>query len=124
MGGNRLMDAHILLVDDDRLLREVIGDFLAANGYVVATAEDASNALAKFSPGKYKLAIIDQVMPGMSGIELMMDLMHQDSELFCLIMTGFPTIDTVYKAMVEGASNYIIKPFQLIELLNIVQRYV
>lgn len=118
------MDAQILIVDDDRLLREVIGDFLTSNGYSVDTAEDASNALAKFSQGKYKLAIIDQMMPGMNGIELMTKFIDQDPDIFCLIMTGFPTIDSVYKAMIEGASNYIIKPFQLMELLNTVQRYV
>lgn len=118
------MDAHILIVDDDRLLREVLADFLIGNGYEVDTAENASLALAKFSAGKYQLAIIDQSMPGMTGIDLMIELLEQDPDLQCLIMTGFPTIDLVYNAMLEGASSYIIKPFQLIELLNIVQKMV
>lgn len=117
------MNARILLVDDDRLLLEVIGDYLSTSGYQVDLAEDATIALARFSPGTYKLVIIDLVMPGMNGLDLMKELMQRDKDIFCLIMTGYPTIDSTYKAMVEGASDYIIKPFQLIELLNIVQKY-
>ncbi len=110
------MQARILLVDDDRLLREVIGESLQLNGYIVDSAEDADAALKLFRPGIYSLALIDLVMPGMNGLELMQKIMEQDSEIFCLIMTGYPTIDSAYKAMVEGASDYIIKPFQLSEL--------
>ncbi|MGI6198167.1 MAG: response regulator [Candidatus Cloacimonadaceae bacterium] len=116
------MDAHVLIVDDDRLLREVIADFLLANGYRVSTAENASIALAKFNVGEYQLAIVDQTMPGMSGLELMAKLMEQDPDIYCLIMTGYPTIDLVYNTVIEGKSSYIIKPFQLMELLNIVQK--
>jgi len=118
------MSARILLVDDDRLLREIIGEYLSSRGYDVDLAEDGEHALAKFSPGRYQLALIDMVMPGMSGLELMSELLKQDEKIFCLIMTGYPTIDSAYQSMVEGASDYIIKPFQLIELLNIVQKYV
>ncbi|MDD2423600.1 MAG: response regulator [Candidatus Cloacimonetes bacterium] len=117
------MDTRILLVDDDRLLREVIGEYLVLNGYHVDMAEDATHALTKFKPGSYGLALIDVVLPGMNGLELMQELRAQDSELFCLIMTGYHTIDSAYKSMVEGASDYIIKPFQLSELLSAVKRH-
>lgn len=119
-----LMDARILLVDDDRLLREVIGEYLSLNSYVVDYAEDAEAALAKFRPGQYDLALIDLVMPGMNGLELMQKLLQLDAELFCLIMTGYPTIDSAYKSMVEGASDYIIKPFQLNELLSAIRQHI
>ena len=92
------MDANILLVDDDRLLREVIGEYLSSSGYKVDLAEDASIALAKFNPGKYHLALIDMVMPGMNGLDLMKEIMQRDPNIFCLIMTGYPTIDSTYKA--------------------------
>ncbi len=117
------MKPRILLVDDDRLLREVIGDFLLSHGYDVDLAEDGKHALAKFSAGKYQLALIDLVMPGMNGIELMNQLMEKDQEIFCLIMTGYPTVDSAYKSMIEGASDYIIKPFQLNELLLTLGKY-
>jgi DNA-binding NtrC family response regulator len=86
-------------------------------------AEDADTALAMFKPGQYNLALIDLVMPGMNGLELMQKLMEADPEIFCLIMTGYPTIDSAYKAMVEGASDYIIKPFQLSELVSAIKQH-
>lgn len=116
------MKARILLVEDDRLLREVISEYLVQNGYNVDMAEDATHALTMFKPGRYKLALIDLVLPGMNGLELMQELMAQDSVLFCLIMTGYPTIDSAYRSMVEGATDYIIKPFQLSELLSVIQQ--
>ena len=70
------MNPRILLVDDDRLLREVIGDFLSVHGYEVDLAEDAEHALNKFEEGKYRLALIDIVMPGINGIELMKKIME------------------------------------------------
>jgi len=62
-------------------------------------------------------------MPGMNGLELMKELMKKDPHLFCLIMTGYPTIDSAYKSMVDGASDYIIKPFQLSELLAAIKQH-
>jgi len=115
------MENRILLVDDDRLLREVIGEYLELNGFSVDMAEDAGKALDIFNAGKYDLALVDLVMPGMNGLELMQKLLEADAELFCLIMTGYPTIDSAYKSMVEGASDYIIKPFQLSELLSAIR---
>lgn len=116
------MVPRILLVDDDPLLREVIGEYLSSNGFDVELAEHAEQALAMFSPGKYQAALIDIVMPGMNGLDLMKEILDRDEHVFCLIMTGYPTIDLAYKAMVHGVSDYIIKPFQLLELLNILQK--
>ena len=65
------MKPKLLLVDDDQLLREVIGDFLSSHGYEVDLADNADSALEKFEPGKYQLALIDYMMPGMNGLELM-----------------------------------------------------
>ncbi len=80
--------------------------------------------MAKLTPGKYKLALIDLVMPGKNGLELMKELLEQDPDIFCLIMTGYPTVDSAYKSMIEGGSDYIIKPFQLMELLNTLGKHI
>jgi len=87
-------------------------------------AENADNALEKFEPGKYQLALIDYMMPGMNGLELMKSLMQQDPKIFCLIMTGYPTVDSAFQSVVDGASDYIVKPFQLKELLNTICSYI
>ncbi|HNQ39853.1 MAG TPA: response regulator [Candidatus Cloacimonas sp.] len=118
------MKPKLLIVDDDQLLREVIGDFLSSHGYEVDLAENADNALEKFEPGKYQLALIDYMMPGMNGLELMKSLMQQDPKIFCLIMTGYPTVDSAFQSVVDGASDYIVKPFQLKELLNTICSYI
>jgi two-component system response regulator FlrC len=118
-----MMAARILLVDDDRLLREVVGEYLTGHNYQVDLAESGEEAMTMFEPGKYNLALLDLVMPGMNGLELMEKLMKADEKIYCLIMTGYPTIDSAYKAMVDGVSDYIIKPFQLSELLETVQKY-
>jgi len=118
------MRPRILLVDDDRLLREVIGEYLSNHGYEVDLAEDANYALEKFEPGKYQMAIIDYMMPGMNGLELMKILLEKDPNIFCLIMTGYPTVDSAYQSIIDGASDYIVKPFQLKELLSTVGSYI
>ena len=51
-------------------------------------------------------------------------IMKQDPKIFCLIMTGYPTADSAFQSMVDGASDYIIKPFQLKELLNTIGSYI
>lgn len=119
----RLMTAKILVVDDDKLLREIVADFLRKNGYEVDMAESAAKALEIFEPGCYDLCLLDLVMPGKNGLELMAELFERDSDIFCLIMTGYPTVDNAYKSMVEGASDYIIKPFEFKELLKSVRQH-
>lgn len=119
-----VMSSKILLVDDDMLLREVIGEFLFSGGYEVDVAETGSQALKLFEPGKYRLALIDQDMKQISGVKLMKQIRKLDKDVFCLIMTGYTSMKKVSDKLEEGNSDYIIKPFPMTELLNIVQKYI
>ncbi len=117
------MSSLILLVDDDQLLREVIGEFLAARGYQVDMAENSCQALRLLEPGKYRLALIDQGVSNPGGMKLLKEIRKQDPGVFCLLMTGYSRLNSVYQYLEEGHTDYIIKPFQLKELLNIMNKH-
>ncbi len=118
------MSARILLVDDDRLIREVIGEYLISRGYEVDLAEEGYEALTMFCKQPYNLILIDGLMQRMTGLELMRLIHARDKHALCMIMTGHKNLDSVKKSMREGISDFIIKPFRLPELLNLVQKYV
>ncbi len=118
------MSARILLVDDDRLIREVIGEYLISRGYEVDLAEEGYEALTMYCKQSYNLILIDGVMQRMTGLELMRLIHARDSHALCMIMTGNNNLESVKKSMRDGISDFIIKPFRLPELLNLVQKYV
>jgi DNA-binding NtrC family response regulator len=118
------MSKKILIVDDDQLLRDVVGQYLSKNGYEVVIPKSALEALEIFKSDEYSLAIIDLVMPDIGGIELMEALISKDPNLKIVIMTGYPTVDSAYKAMVDGVFEYIIKPFRMKELLEVAQKLI
>jgi len=117
------MNTRILLVDDDRLLREVIGDFLRSRGYVVDIAKNRKEAEEHLQKEQYGLALIDHGHRQASGIRLMREVRQAYPNVFCLIMTGYSGVKTVSGAMEEGFTDYILKPFQLEELINILKKY-
>lgn len=118
------MSKKILIVDDDQLLRDVVGQYLSKNSYEVDIPDSALEAIETFKPGMYSLAIIDLVMPDIGGIELMEALLSKDPNLKIVIMTGYPTVDSAYKAMVDGVFEYIIKPFRMKELLEVAKKLI
>ncbi|MBI9032146.1 response regulator [bacterium] len=118
------MNKRILIVDDDQLLRDVVGQYLTKNGFEVVIPNSALETIEIFNPGDYSLAIIDLVMPDIGGIELMESLLSKDPNLKVVIMTGYPTVDSAYKAMVDGVFEYIIKPFRMKELLEVAKKLI
>jgi DNA-binding NtrC family response regulator len=118
------MSKKILIVDDDQLLRDVVGQYLSKNGYEVIIPNSALEAIEIFKTGEFSLAIIDLVMPDIGGIELMEALISKDPNLRIVIMTGYPTVDSAYKAMVDGVFEYIIKPFRMKELLEVARKLI
>jgi two-component system, NtrC family, response regulator HydG len=118
------MSSKILLVDEDILLREVLGEFLTSGGYEVDVVKDSKQALKILEPGKYVLALIDQDMKQMDGLQLVKQIRKQDKDVFCLIMTGYTSLDKVNSGIEKGSSDYIIKPFPMPELLNIIQQHI
>lgn len=113
---------RVLVVDDEKFIREILAEFLGMEGYVVRTAEDGSAALAELSRAHYDLVISDLKMPRMGGIELLEQVSRVDPKALTVIMTGFGTVETAIDAMKRGAYDYILKPFKVEEVIHIVQR--
>jgi response regulator RpfG family c-di-GMP phosphodiesterase len=113
---------RILVVDDEKVIREILADFLNMEGYVVHTVEDGVEALKELHRRSYNLVISDLKMPNMGGLELIQKITEESLPILTVIMTGFGTVETAIEAMKRGAYDYILKPFKVEEVMHIVQR--
>src|SRR5688572_27015831 len=113
---------RILVVDDEKVIREILSEFLSLEGYVVRTVEDGVEALKELQRRSYNLVISDLKMPMMGGLELIERITTLGIPVLTVIMTGFGTVETAIEAMKQGAYDYILKPFKVEEVVHIVQR--
>jgi DNA-binding NtrC family response regulator len=116
------MKPTLLVVDDELLLRDVLHDFLSRQGYRVLLAANGPKALDCTRQEKVHLALVDIKMEGMNGLETTVELKKIDPSLIVIIMTGYPSINTAITALKSGASEYIVKPFRLDELIRIIKK--
>ena len=114
--------ARILVVDDEKVIREILCEFLAMEGYVVRGVEDGEKALTELRLRPYDMVISDLKMPKLSGLELLERITTDNLDVLTVIMTGFGTVETAIEAMKKGAYDYILKPFKVEEVVHIVQR--
>ena len=112
----------MLIVDDEKFIRDILADFLGMEGYAVRTAEDGAAALTELRGASYDIVISDLKMPRMDGIELLEQITTTAPNALTVIMTGFGTVETAIDAMKRGAYDYILKPFKVEEVMHIVQR--
>ncbi len=113
---------RVLIVDDEKFIRDILADFLGMEGYVVRTAEDGAAALSELNQARYDMIISDLKMPRMGGIELLEAITNAAPNALTVIMTGFGTVETAIDAMKRGAYDYILKPFKVEEVIHVVQR--
>ncbi len=105
--------AHrLLLVDDDENNRAALSRRLTMRGYKVDVAEDGPHALARIERERFDLVILDQMMPGMNGIEVLRRLrdIYSQSELPVIMITGVGASQTAVDALHAGANDYVVKP--------------
>ena len=117
-----LVSARILVVDDEKVIREILCEFLALEGYVVRGVEDGEKALTELRLRPYDIVISDLKMPKLSGLELLERITSEKLDVLTVIMTGFGTVESAIEAMKKGAYDYILKPFKVEEVVHIVQR--
>lgn len=113
---------RVLVVDDEKVIREILSDFLTMEGYVVRAVEDGDAALRELERRSYNLVISDLKMPGMGGLELLERIELLKANVLTVIMTGFGTVETAIEAMKKGAYDYILKPFKIEEVVHVVER--
>ena len=113
---------RVLVVDDEKVIREILADFLSMEGFFVRTAEDGSAALVELSRHHYDLVLSDLKMPNMGGLELLGAISKHAPNVVTVIMTGFGTVETAIDAMKRGAYDYILKPFKVEEVVHTIRR--
>jgi two-component system response regulator AtoC len=116
------MRERILVVDDDTAIRRTFKQHLTEQGYSVATAESAEEALTLLSDVDPALIIADIRMPGMDGIELLRHVRSGTDGVDVLVMTAHEDMETAVTAMKAGAYDYLVKPLDLDEIDRIVGR--
>jgi response regulator RpfG family c-di-GMP phosphodiesterase len=113
---------RILVVDDEKVIREILSEFLTLEGYVVRSVEDGEKALVELRLRPYDLVISDLKMPRVSGLQLLEKITEENINVLTVIMTGFGTVESAIEAMKKGAYDYILKPFKVEEVIHVVQR--
>lgn len=116
------MHFHILVVDDDRDMRDSLVDLLADAGYTVEASQTGGEALDIARKSRPDLLITDLVMNGMQGMELLRAAKQRDPALAIVVITAFGTIESAVEAMRLGAFYYLTKPFKSADLLLLVER--
>ncbi len=107
---------HILIVDDDNRIRDLLKEYLKENDYIVSTSENAENAKIKLTHFKFDLIVLDVMMPGQSGYDLTKELKKR-MEIPIILLTAKGEVESRIKGLELGADDYISKPFEPKELL-------
>ena len=108
--------SHILIVDDDDKIRNLLKDYLTENNYIVSTAEDAIQAKERLKIIKFDIIILDVMMPGQDGYDLTKEI-KKDSKVPIILLTAKGEVENRIKGLELGADDYLGKPFEPKELL-------
>jgi len=107
---------HLLIVDDDRRIRDLLSRFLSSEGYRVTTAETAADARAKLKHLSFDLLVLDVMMPGESGFDFAKSMRAAANDVPILMLTARDAAESRIKGLEMGADDYLSKPFEPREL--------
>jgi len=114
--------ASILVIDDESIVQESCRRILSPEGYAVESAYTGQEGLGKLSESSYDLVITDLKMPGISGMDALKKIKHDDPDIGIIMITGYSTAETAVEAMKLGAFDYLPKPFTPDELMAAVSK--
>ena len=112
----------ILIVEDEPKMRRLLELQLAEDGFQAHTAADAEAGLKLLSKEKFDLIVTDLKLPGMNGLEFLQAAKRINADLPVVVMTAHGTIESAVEAMKNGASDYVLKPFSLAELVLVIRK--
>ena len=116
-GIQKTMNAHVLVVDDDEEIRASLRRGLAFEGFKVSLAADGEEALRAIRDQPPDLAVLDIMMPGLDGLEVVRRLRQADEQLPVIMLTARDAVPDRVAGLEAGADDYLVKPFAFKELL-------
>ncbi|MCI0461136.1 MAG: sigma-54 dependent transcriptional regulator [Gemmataceae bacterium] len=114
--------AHVLVVDDELLIRDTLTEFLTQEGFTVASCASGEEALRLIANTPFDVALCDVQLPGIDGIELLDRLLKLSPETRVLLITAYGTVESAVEAFHRGAHDYLMKPILLDEVLGKLRR--
>ncbi len=115
-------NAHIHLIDDEPIIHEVLGQLLESEGYEVEISSSGEEALAKWGDKAFDLTLLDLLMPGLDGLEVLKAIKRKEPRAEVIIITAYASVESALAAMKMGAFDYVQKPFKHDELLLVIDR--
>jgi DNA-binding NtrC family response regulator len=111
----------ILVIDDEEVMRDVMTTLLTEAGYRVTLASDGAEGLNLARKGSFDAAIVDVMLPEVSGLEVLDEIKKTDPDLVVLMITAYASVETAIQAIKKGAFDYVTKPFKHEEVLHILR---
>ncbi|MBI4201223.1 MAG: response regulator [Chloroflexi bacterium] len=112
----------VLVVDDERTIRENLERLLKLGNFEPAVAASGGEALERLSKQEYEAVLLDIKMPGLSGMDILRRLRADHPDTYVIMVTAVSDVETAIEAMKLGAYDYVLKPFNLDEILLRVQK--
>jgi DNA-binding NtrC family response regulator len=114
--------ASILIVEDEAKMRRLLELNLGEEGFTTHAAADAETGLKLLSQEKIDMVVTDFKLPGMNGLEFLQAIKRVDASLPVVIMTAYGSVESAVEAMKVGASDYVLKPFSLAEMVLVIRK--
>src|SRR3954464_10679862 len=112
---------HLLLVEDEAPLRQAVAEQLTDRGYRVAQADSGERALALLAEFAFDVIVSDLRLPGMDGASLVQAAVDRYPDIIAIVITGYGTVKDAVDAIKRGAWDFVNKPFQIDELLHVLE---
>lgn len=113
---------RVLVVDDDEAIRDVLCQYMQTIGLDAVCAASGEEGLKAFTKDHFDIVISDIKMAQMDGLTLLNEVKQIDPDVVFIVITGYPSIETVLEAMKQGAVDYLVKPFQFQEIKIKIER--